>query len=261
MKKIISSLVSLLFIVSCYSQDITHSPLAASGDKPNTVILSHHAYTSCFSKDTNTPLWVSWELTPALLADPVASRTDEFLPDPMLGSDSPVSGDYTGSGYDRGHMAPAADFKWSTTAMRESFYMSNICPQDHILNGEGPWLGLEKQCRAWGKHYTRMIIVAGPVFGQEPKYIGKERKVAVPDAFFKVVLKVFKNKVYTIAFIIPNRSLDSEGSFFKYACTIADVEERTGLDIFPLLAEGYQQELDRKSDIKDWSYYLIPFNR
>lgn len=234
-------------------------PQLASCDASNTVILRHDGYTSCFSYDTNTPLWVAWELTPEKASAQTVSRTDEFLPDPLLSDRSPVTQDYTRSGYDRGHMAPAADFKWSWKAMEESFYLSNICPQDHVLNGDGPWLGLEKQCRAWGKHYEQMYIVAGPLFGSNPKTIGASRRIAVPDAFFKVVLKQFRGRWYAIGFIFPNESITGEGSFFSYATTVDEVEKRTGMDFFPFLADGIEAAVESSSDRSDWNYHLIPF--
>lgn len=225
----------------------------------NTVVLKHEGYASCFSTITNTPLWVAWELTPQKASAQTASRTDEFLPDPLLGERSPLARDYSRSGYDRGHMAPAADFKWSWTAMEESFYMSNICPQNHTLNGEGPWLGLEKQCRAWGKRYPRLYMVAGPLFSKTPKFIGNSCKVAVPRAFYKVILKEFKGHWYAIGFVFPNEEITGEGTFFEYACSVDQIEKLSGIDFFPFLSDEVEERVESQTILADWSYYLIKF--
>ena len=112
-------------------------------------------------------------------------RTDKFLPDPDVRGAKAYSNDYTKSGYDRGHMAPAADMKWSKQAMAESFYMSNICPQNPNLN-RGDWNDLEEKSRQWAKKYGAVYIACGPVYDHgKPKRIGNN-KVAVPDAFYKV---------------------------------------------------------------------------
>ena len=131
------------------------------------------------------PNYVAWTLTPERFEETV-SRTDKFLPDPEV--DDPVTtDDYKRSGYDRGHLCPAADNKWNEQAMEESFYMTNICPQNHNLNG-GDWKELEEACRDWTMEWGKLYVVAGPILhdGQH-KRIGESR-VVVPDAFFKVVL-------------------------------------------------------------------------
>lgn len=221
-------------------------------------VLTKTGFTVGFSAATNTPRWVAWELTAEEAEASTASRTDEFLPDPDLGKGSPLPSDYTGGGYDRGHMAPAADMKWSEVAMKESFMMSNICPQNHVLN-EKAWCGLEKQCRTWAKHYDRLWICCGPIYGKNPQTIGKAHSVAVPEAFFKVVLKQFKGRWYAVGFLFPNMPLAREGSFMNYAVSVDEVERRTGLDFFAALPEKTQRQVESVCDRNDWNYYMIPF--
>lgn len=91
------------------------------------------------------------------------SRTDKFLPDPDLPESQAVTtDDYKRSGMDRGHMCPAGDNRWHWKAMQESFYMTNICPQNHNLN-RGDWKELEDACRLWTKKEGKLYIVCGPV--------------------------------------------------------------------------------------------------
>ena len=99
-------------------------------------ILKRKGYTLSYNADYKTPQWVAWELTKKETKGK-EGRTDKFLPDPDVRGAKAYTGDYTKSGYDRGHMAPAADMKWSKQAMEESFYMSNICPQNPNLNRGG----------------------------------------------------------------------------------------------------------------------------
>lgn len=93
--------------------------------------------------------------------------------------------DYTHSGYDRGHMAPAADMKWNETAMEESFLLSNICPQIPELN-RGRWKELEEQIREWVQRDSALLITCGPIVSTPRKTIGRH-EIVVPTRFFKVV--------------------------------------------------------------------------
>ena len=110
----------------------------------NSQVIRHTGYTVSYNAETKIPNWVAWTLTPERFEETV-SRYDKFLPDPEVAH--PVTTeDYKRSGYDRGHLCPAADNKWDEQAMRESFYMTNVCPQDHNLN-RGDWKELEEACR------------------------------------------------------------------------------------------------------------------
>ena len=124
-------------------------------------ILKRKGYTLSYNADYKTPQWVAWELTKKETKGK-EGRTDKFLPDPDVRGAKAYTGDYTKSGYDRGHMAPAADMKWSKQAMEESFYMSNICPQNPNLN-RGDWNDLEEKSRQWAKKYGAVYIACGPI--------------------------------------------------------------------------------------------------
>lgn len=121
-------------------------------------ILKRKGYTLSYNADYKTPQWVAWELTKKETKGK-EGRTNKFLPDPNVRGAKAYTGDYTKSGYDRGHMAPAADMKWSKQAMEESFYMSNICPQNPNLN-RGDWNDLEEKSRQWAKNMEPCILPA-----------------------------------------------------------------------------------------------------
>ena len=197
-------------------------------------VIEHKGFTVSYNEALLIPNWVAWELTAEEASADVVSRTDEFLPDPLVKGRQADTRDYTGTGYDRGHMAAAADMKWDRQAMVESFYMTNVCPQDPKLNA-GVWLELEQKCRWWAKRYGTVWIACGPLFiRSEAKALG-DCDVAVPDAFFKCVAMRVKEKGsperWTLAaFVLPNTNLD--GSTGDYLFSVASVEALTGYTFF-----------------------------
>lgn len=179
------------------------------------------------------------------------SRTDKFLPDPDLPEHEAVTtDDYKGAGMDRGHMCPAGDNRWHWKAMQESFYMTNICPQNHNLN-RGDWKELEESCRRWAQEEGKICIVCGPIlYDQRHRTIGKKHKITVPEAFFKVVLCADSNPPKAIGFIYKNASgnhpLDS------YVNTVDEVERITGIDFFPALPDEIEEKVEAEYDLKLW---------
>lgn len=203
-------------------------------------ILKRKGYTLSYNADYKTPQWVAWELTKKE-SKGKEGRTDKFLPDPDVRGAKAYTGDYTKSGYDRGHMAPAADMKWSRRAMEESFYMSNICPQNANLN-RGDWNDLEEKSRQWARKYGAVYIACGPIYdSKRPKRIGNN-KVAVPDAFYKVILINDKKKPQAIGFIFPNKA--GHKPLKKYIVTVDSVEKRTNIDFFPALPDEVENRIE-----------------
>lgn len=203
-------------------------------------ILKRKGYTASYDADYKTPQWVAWELTRKDTKGR-AERTNKFLPDPDVRGAKAYTGDYTNSGYDRGHMAPAADMKWSKQAMEESFYLSNICPQNSNLN-RGDWNDLEEKCRDWAKGYGVVYIACGPIYdSKRPKRIGNN-KVAVPNAFYKVVFIHDKQQPKAFGFLFPNQS--GHRPLRKYLVTVDSVEKRTGIDFFPALPDDLERQVE-----------------
>lgn len=206
----------------------------------NEIVLYRTGYTVSYNVHYKNPNWVAWELTREETKGET-DRYDKFMPDPDLPEPRVVHKDYTRSGYDRGHMAPAADMKWSKQAMIESFYMSNICPQVGNLN-RGDWNDLEELSRDWAEKYGRIYIACGPIFdSKSPKRIG-EHKVAVPDRFFKVILIYNRKNPIAMGFIFKNiaRSQDIE----KYMVTVDSVENVTGMDFFSKLPDNVENRIE-----------------
>lgn len=202
-------------------------------------------YTASYNADYKTPHWVAWELTKKETQGK-ETRTDKFLPDPDVLGAKAYTTDYTNSGYDRGHMAPAADMKWSRQAMEESFYLSNICPQNPNLN-RGDWNDLEEQSRQWARKYGKIYIVCGPIYdSKRPKRIGNN-KVAVPDAFYKVILVNDKKDPKAIGFIFPNKA--GSKPLKRYAVSVDSVEKRTDIDFFPTLPDEVEDRIEAMSEL------------
>ena len=147
-------------------------------------------------------------------------------------------------------MAPAADMKFSALAMKECFYMSNICPQTHTLNGGG-WKNVEEACRRWAEKYGKIYIICGPVFyDKKHKSIGKEHSVTVPDAFFKCVYGVVKNQPQAIAFIFRNTS--AKQKMDEAATSVDEAEKITGMNFFYMLPDEIEEKVESTYNLKDW---------
>ena len=203
-------------------------------------IIQRTGYTLSYDAKNKTPQWVAWELTKEETRGN-EERTNEFQPDPDVIGAKVLTYDYSHSGYDRGHMAPAGDMKWNKKAMEESFYMSNICPQDHNLNTED-WNDLEMKCREWARRYGKVYIVCGPIYnGKRNEYIG-EHRVKVPDAFFKVILINKENKLRALGFLFENES--GERPLEEYLTPVDSIEKLTEMDFFSALPDNIENKLE-----------------
>ena len=216
--------------------------IPVSTQKKEEIIIKRIGYTASYNNKMKNPNWVAWELTRKETIGE-EERTNKFLPDPNLPEPRVKTSDYTRTGYDRGHMAPAADMKWSEKAMEESFYMSNICPQNQKLN-RGDWGDLEEACRGWAKKYGTVYIACGPIYDHaRPKRIGNT-KIAVPDRFFKVVLINNRKDPMALGFIFPNRAQSQD--LGKYQVTVDSVEKITGYDFFAKLPDQIENAIEAK---------------
>lgn len=210
-------------------------------------ILYRTAYTTSYDKQNKIPKWVAWHLT----SDHTSGeqrRLSNFIVDDAVPAPRAELVDYKGSGYDRGHMCPAGDNKWGFEPMRESFYLTNICPQNSNLNS-GDWNELEIQCRDWANKYGDIYIVCGPILYQREHETIGPNKVTVPEAFFKVVL-CMQGKPKAIGFIYKNARCNDLMS--SYVNSIDQVERITGLDFFPLLPDDIENEVEATCNINEW---------
>lgn len=175
-------------------------------------------------------------------------RAGEFLQDAgVMGCPSPQ--DYAGSGMDRGHLVPAADLKWNEAAMRQSFLLTNVAPMHKGLN-EGGWAKLEEKVREWTARDSALLVFTGPVVSENDTTLAG-RRVAVPSAYYKVIMAPCVRPMRVIAFIYPNGY--SGGRLQQYAVSVDEVERRTGLDFFPYLSIGEQELMESVVHIDAWT--------
>ena len=212
-------------------------------------LIEHLAYTVSHNPVWNIPNWVAYSLTKEETSG-AYPREDSFYPDPMVTGEPVVHKDYTHSGYDRGHMAPAADMKWSEQAMRESFYMTNICPQNQNLN-RGDWNDLEELARDWARKYGEIYIACGPLVSQDYRTIGQNKKIAIPDAFFKVFLRQTDTSWTAIGFVMPNQA--GNRPLMTYMMSIDEVEELSRIDFFYNLPDNIEEIIEQDITITDWN--------
>jgi endonuclease G, mitochondrial len=259
MKKYFS--LALLFIISVASSfsqqegqkyttrslDVKNLEIPETG--PNDHIVTHTGYSLLYDESHEQADWVAYELTKEETVK-LYDRTDKFIPDPLVATGSADNDDYTGSGYDRGHLAPAADMGWSSAAMAESFYYSNMSPQLPGFN-RGIWKKLEELVRSWAVEYGDIFIVTGPVLTSGLPSIGPD-KVSVPKYYYKVILDYSDPDLKGIGFILPNAS--SSQPLQSFAVTIDSVEHVTGLDFYPALPDDQEQYIEKTLCISCWSW-------
>lgn len=210
-------------------------------------IIRHTGYTVSYNQAWRLPNWVAYELTREETKG-TATRTNKFITDPMVKGVSASNRDYSHSGFDRGHMAPAGDMTWSSTAMKESFYFSNMCPQVPGLN-RGRWKDLEEQIREWAAEDSALVIVCGPLIDKKDSTIGKNR-IAVPHAFFKVILAPYVSSPRAIGFIFKNEK--DVSPLRSYTATVDSVESLTGIDFFPALPDKIENHVEAQCTPSDW---------
>lgn len=217
---------------------------ASSGFIP----LERAAYRLSYNPATRLPVWVAWHLTAEHTDGPYSRKGIKFAEDEDVPVPRATNMDYINSGYDRGHICPSGDNKWSEEAQLQSFLYTNCCPQLHNLNA-GDWNELEGKCRKWAQQYGGVYIVSGPLLlNKKHKTIGKN-KVVVPEAFFKVVL-CMEGEPKAIGFIYRNEANNKTMS--SYVNTVDDVERLTRLDFFSALPDEVEREVEAKADLADW---------
>jgi len=220
-------------------------PMVTSQDE----IVKHTGYTLSYNEAYEQANWVAYELT-AEETQKAFDRTNKFISDPGVPTGSADDADYRGSGYDRGHLAPAADMGWSETTMRESFYFSNMSPQRPEFN-RGIWKELEELVRDWARDYHKIYVVTGPVLEKGLPTIGHDH-VSVPKAYYKVILDYSGSESKGIGFILPNEG--SARPVSSYAVTIDSVEKLTHLDFYPALPDDREKKIESTLCVSCWEW-------
>lgn len=240
------SIIYLLVLLCLLSACRSRKELVLGGERG--VVLTYTGFTVSYNQETKIPNWVAYELTAEETKGSV-KRDNNYYQDPNVKVKQADNDDYRNTGWDRGHMAPAGDMKWSEEAMNESSYFTNMCPQNRNLNG-GDWKALEERCRTWAQRYGKVQIVCGPIIGEMKNGTLGGNKVAIPDGFFKVLLiKVDKN-YEGIGFVFENKA--GHKKMIEYAVSIDVVESLTGLDFFHQLPDRVEKKAESEFHNEVW---------
>jgi endonuclease G len=212
-------------------------------------VLTYTQFTLSYNEEHEQPDWVAYELT-AEESEAQLSRCDCFAADRSVTTGSASLNDYKNSGFDRGHLSPAADNNMSDQANRESFLLSNMSPQLSSFNS-GIWAELEEWVRVQALHYDTVWVVTGPVFHNSLRTIGAN-KVTVPGYFYKVLLRREAGKYYAIGFLMPH--FYSIGTLKDFAVKVDLIESLTGLDFFPALPDSIENSEESRLSFRRWQF-------
>lgn len=212
-------------------------------------IVKHDYYTLSYNEKYEQAEWVAYELKEEYLINNNFKRPF-FIEDPKVQTQSADWRNYKKTGYDKGHLCPAADMEFSLAAYNDTFFTSNISPQKHSFNG-GIWSRLENKTRYWASKYKRIYVITGGVLESGLKTIGKE-KVSVPNYFYKILLDDSRGEYKMIGFLVP--AVSSKKSLYDFVVSVDKIEQMTGIDFFPKLNDKVENQLEKNSDYKSWSF-------
>jgi len=216
---------------------------------PKDHIIIHTGYSLLYNENHEQASWVAYELTKKE-TNKRFNRSNKFITDPLVTTGSANNADYLGSGYDRGHLAPAADMSWSSTTMAESFYYSNMSPQNPGFN-RGIWKSLEELVRTWAIQNEAIYVVTGPVLTKGLPTIGND-KVSVPKYYYKVILDYTEPGIKGIGFLLPNAG--TKQALQSFAVSIDSVESVTGINFFPLLPDEQERFIEKTRSANSWNW-------
>ncbi|OXA92874.1 DNA/RNA non-specific endonuclease [Flavobacterium hercynium] len=193
-------------------------------------VVKHQYYTLSYNEEFEQAEWVAYELKKEYLKNGKYKRPF-FIEDPKVVTGSADWRNYKKSGYDKGHLCPAADMGFDEKAYNDTFYTSNVSPQRHDFNS-GIWNRIEQKTRYWADKHNDIYVVTGGVLKNTDKKIGTEN-VAVPKYFYKIIVAKSGKEHKAIAFLVPNQ--DSDKSLYDFVVPIETLESMTGIDFFPNL--------------------------
>lgn len=237
-------LCSLIFSFCIYASEHLSYGIPAETD----LCISRKGFALGYSHKHRQAIWVSYILTREHLEKEQVKRSNRFLPDPAISFQPVQPNDYTRTGYDRGHLAPAADMTYLYDTMLHSFFLSNICPQIPGCN-RGIWKRVENQTRRWALKEDRLYIITGPIFNDDTKKTLGKTNIPIPTAFYKIVLDLTP-PMKMIAFIVPNQTTKKRVPSF--VVTVDEVEQITGFDFFNCMDDSLEELLEKESNFKAW---------
>ncbi|OUR91357.1 endonuclease [Flavobacteriales bacterium 34_180_T64] len=212
-------------------------------------IVHHEGYSLSYSEPHEQAEWVAYELKKAHLSNTNFKRP-YFEIDKSVKTGAAHWRSYKKSGYDRGHLCPAGDRKYSRERHDETFLTSNISPQKHDFNS-GIWNSLEQKVRYWANEYDGVFVVTGGVLIKGLGTIGEE-EVSVPKQFYKVLIDINSGNPKMIAFLMPHEN--SSLPLYEFVVSVDVVEALTGINFFSELDDVIETKLEASSSYKGWSF-------
>lgn len=229
------------------------NPSNASASDPNNYLLVNQYYALSYNRQKGIPNWSAWRISKNSIGDFPRPNPDPFRPDPRLpnGWNRVTPSDYTGSGFDRGHLTPSADRSASLEGMSETFLMTNMTPQTGDLN-RGPWQKFEGYLRTLVTRGSDVYIYSG-VYGEKGKI---KKKVSIPTNDWKIAVAVpagsppsaIDENTRVIAVDMPNVKGIRNADWQTYRTTVRDIEQKTGYNFFSSLPQNLQDALETKID-------------
>lgn len=213
----------------------------------NHEIIKHSAFILSYNEDHEQANWVM-HIVPKDVITGTVTRTNDFRIDSSVSTGTANVSDYWDSGFDRGHLAPSADFRWSKKALSESYYYSNMSPQRPELN-RNSWNNLEMQVREWVVDHGDLLVITGPVLNDQlPKIPQGSKRVSIPEFYYKIIVDMNSEQPKAIAFLMPNKSFTDNIS--NYIVTIDSIEVVTNIDFFPNFANA--EDFESSNELKYW---------
>jgi endonuclease G len=251
-KSLFKLILTLCFIFSCFcwagEQEPQYDNLTYGIPGKADTIINRPGYALGYIEYHEQPSWVIYVMTKAEATTKAAKRTNKFRSDPEIPTGSATLPDYRRSGYDRGHLAPAADMAFSGQTMADSFFMSNMTPQKPAFN-RGIWKELEALVRYFAITERKIVVVTGPILPKEKTVTIGTNQVTVPTHYYKVIFDLTPPQKM-IGFILPNEG--SHEPLATFAVTVDAVEKATGLNFFSKVPKEEQERLERTISVKAW---------
>jgi len=243
------ALLFILILNISLSQDSTINRYTLPFTDSSAVNIHHEGYSFNYNERHEQANWVAYLLTKAEL-EGTTKRTDNFRPDETVATGTATKKDYSGSGYDRGHLAPAGDMTWSETAMSESFYFSNMSPQLPGFN-RGIWKKLEAEVRKFATNYDSIFVATGPIFNEILDTIGKN-ELSVPGHYYKALMRFTDKGPIAIGFILPH-SPSSEG-LSTFIVSIDSLEAFSQINFFSGIQDSIEQSMEKEYCLSCWGF-------
>ena len=220
------------------------------------IIIRHSGHTLSYNPDALIPNWVAYTLKSSNLEGD-AQRASSFSVDPapqLKGFKLAEHWNYTHSGWVRGHMAPAGDFKYSQEAMNDTFYTTNVCPMDMTFNN-GIWKRLEEKIRKLAIEFGCVFIITGAIIGDNINGKVGDSEIIIPDTFYKAILVPYKNTYLAIGFYMDNVPAPKGTKLRDYAVTIEWLQEKTGMRFFAALDNNTKSKIEKSLPLKELGLY------